>query len=366
MFESFSIPSNLDEWKKKKQKESQKEVEKGLISRRKFLKVFGTAAGAALLGSVLKKGEIAHDLLENDNIVREEENFEEEIFYDGKEPDIEAIRNIFNSKERIEINLETVDKLKDYWKYKYAGDMEGDLVGALKRIKPFIPDLKNIFAKHEVPEKYALLAIPESHWKLDAKSRVGAEGPYQFMPKTGEDYGLMTSEDRRDPLKSANACARFLKDLYNRTQDWNLTLAGYNGGFMGRYLKECKYNKTRPAYDNFLVYLTEKANEIKQEVRAKLFTNHVVNAGETISGICKEYEVSEKTLRKYNKISKNYLVKWQRLKIPLSKKKKSELFQNKIRGIAENLNYPPKFVAVFELVKNTIAWEKEIDSNRAA
>jgi LysM repeat protein len=409
MFEKmFSQPSNLNEWKKNnKPKEEAKSVSRSAedirkekekmiaknkelretvysknfegankITRRDFLKTGGALFGLLAMGkyegvektlNVIagEKNETnAACSIENEKET-EKEDFEGEIYYDGEEPDIEAIKNIFNfnSKEHIEINLKTVDKLKDYWKYKYAGDMKSDLVGAMERITPFIPKLKDIFNEYGVPEKYALLAIPESHWKLDAVSRVDAEGPYQFMPATGKDYGLMTSADRRDPEKSARACAEFLKKLYSKTHDWDLALSGYNGGFMKRYLKKCKHEKTQPTYNKFLVFLTEKANRIKSEVRQKLFAWHTVVKKETLHDLAKKYNLNVNTICKHNKIKGMRLKVGQSIKIPISNVQKSEIFQNKIRDIAENLNYPPKLIAVFELVENTIAWNKGVNKD---
>lgn len=406
----FSSPPNLDEWKEKDnkpkgemssadmsrsaediRKEKKKIIAKNKelretvysrnfegadkITRRDFLKIGGALAGlwaigkygniekalGSLSGEKNTTKEAQRKLEQKEAEKEDEENFNEEIFYDGAEPDIEAIKNLFNfnAKGRIEINLKTTDQLKEYWKHKYATEMKGDLVEALEGIKPFIPDLKNIFTKYGVPEEYALLAIPESHWKLNAVSRTGAEGPYQFMPKTGKEYGLLTSADRRDPLKSADACARFLKYLYNRTQDWDLALSGYNGGFMGKYLKKCKHEKKQPSYNQFLVFLAEKANRIKMEVRQKLFIWHTVAKKETLLDLSKKYNLNVKTICKHNKIRGTQLKIGQSIRIPISNAKKSEIFQNKIRDIAENLNYPPKLIAVFELVENTIAWNKE-------
>lgn len=377
MFEKiFSPPSNLDEWKKNKQKGDQKETEGIDMSRRKFLKICGATVGIGVVGCALKKIEVAQKIVEQEEInkevveevVKEEENFDEEICYNGKEPDIQAMKDIFdfNTKGPIEINLKTISRLETYWKHRYTTKMKGDLVGAMKGIKPFIPSLKPIFAKYGVPEEYALLAIPESHWKLDAKSRVGAEGPYQFMPATGKDYGLKNSEDRRNPFKSADACARFLKKLHSRTNDWDLALSGYNGGYMKKYFKKCKREKQLPSYSHFLVFLTEKANKIKREVRQRIFARHKVVEGNTVLGLAKEYGVNEKVIFKHNKkIKNNNLILGQILKIPLNNAKKSEVFENEVRDISENLNYPPKFTAVYELVKNTIAWnmEPEKESN---
>ncbi len=44
-------------------------------------------------------------------------------------------------------------------------------------------------------------------------SPAGAEGPFQFMPSTGQQYGLNTTNDRLDFNKSSDAAAHYLSDL---------------------------------------------------------------------------------------------------------------------------------------------------------
>ncbi|EKN4693254.1 lytic transglycosylase domain-containing protein [Yersinia ruckeri] len=59
----------------------------------------------------------------------------------------------------------------------------------------------------------------------------GAQGPFQFMPPTGRDYGLNTTEDRMDFNKSSEAAAKYLSDLLKMFDgDVNKAVASYNWG----------------------------------------------------------------------------------------------------------------------------------------
>ena len=74
----------------------------------------------------------------------------------------------------------------------------------------------------------------ESGFDTGARSRVGAGGVWQFMPGAARAYGLEVSywlDARCDPEQSADAAARYLKDLYVRFGSWPLVFAAYNAGY---------------------------------------------------------------------------------------------------------------------------------------
>ena len=141
---------------------------------------------------------------------------------------------------------------------------------------PYFNLIDNIFAQYGLPRELKYLAVIESNLSAGATSWVGAGGPWQFMPYTARDYGLVVNgsfDERRDYYKSTHAAARYLLTLYKQMHDWLLVIAAYNGG-PGRVYSAMKKSGSKNFW-SLQYYLPEESrNHVK-----KFIATHYIMEG---------------------------------------------------------------------------------------
>ncbi len=97
----------------------------------------------------------------------------------------------------------------------------------------YMPIFEQALESYNVPIELKYLPVIESALNPKAVSRVGATGLWQFMLATGKQYGLRVNslvDDRKDPIRSSYAAAKYLRDLFRIFGDWTLAIAAYNCG----------------------------------------------------------------------------------------------------------------------------------------
>ena len=97
----------------------------------------------------------------------------------------------------------------------------------------YMPIFEQALEKEGLPLELKYLPIVESALDPNAVSRVGAAGLWQFMIGTGKGLGLEVNslvDERRDPYRSSEMAAKYLKYLYQIYNDWSLAIAAYNCG----------------------------------------------------------------------------------------------------------------------------------------
>ncbi len=96
-------------------------------------------------------------------------------------------------------------------------------------------DMRAVFRHLGLPEDLAYLPHVESSFNVEAYSKYGAAGIWQFMRSTGRRYLTINYvvDERLDPALATRAAARLLRDNYKALESWPLAITAYNHGATG-------------------------------------------------------------------------------------------------------------------------------------
>lgn len=159
----------------------------------------------------------------------------------------EIIRQRLTSLQRT-IPLRYHERVHAFINYFTVRDREYTRM-IIRRRDMYFPVFEKYLAYYNLPDELKYLSIIESGLNPKAISRARAVGLWQFMYFTGRHYGLHIDgfEDQRmDPDMATDAACRYLRDLYNLFNDWELALAAYNAGpgNVKKAIRRSGYKKT--------------------------------------------------------------------------------------------------------------------------
>lgn len=130
----------------------------------------------------------------------------------------------------------------------------------MKRARRYFPWVERRLKEMGLPDDLKYVTITESSLRPEVVSISGAAGIWQFIPSTGEKYGMRKNrsiDERFDFFKATEGALSYLKSLYEDFRSWTLSMAAYNAG-ENRVRKEIDLQKTRSYFYLDLPLETER------------------------------------------------------------------------------------------------------------
>lgn len=115
------------------------------------------------------------------------------------------------------------------------GGLKDTFQTAFQTSKLYLPQMERIFRDYGLPPELTRIAFVESMFNIKARSKVGASGVWQLMPKTAAQYLQVNRrvDERNSPLKATHAAAKILRMNYRELGHWPLAITAYNHGLGG-------------------------------------------------------------------------------------------------------------------------------------
>jgi peptidoglycan lytic transglycosylase D len=130
----------------------------------------------------------------------------------------------------------------------------------LKRSSRYFPYIEKKLHQENMPEDLKFIAVIESSLLASAGSPKGALGYWQFIERTGRNYGLTIDknfDERYNFYISTDAALQYLQDLHELFGSWTLAAAAYNIG-EDRIQEEKACQQVDNYYDFYLPQETQR------------------------------------------------------------------------------------------------------------
>src|SRR5262245_32037286 len=182
------------------------------------------------------------------------------------------------------------DYIGEVTRYIRNWQSTGRFANDLKRAQDhgYAPRIVQALAAEGLPAQYFYLAMQESNFDPQAvgpPTRFGyAKGMWQFIPDTGQQYGLRTgplfrqpavdlADERMDWQKATPAAAKYIKTIYSTDAQASglLVMASYNWGER-RVVTRLKQMPLNPTDRNFWKLLAQYPSDVPPETYNYVFS----------------------------------------------------------------------------------------------
>ncbi|MFW5954217.1 MAG: LysM peptidoglycan-binding domain-containing protein [Guyparkeria sp.] len=141
-----------------------------------------------------------------------------------------------------------------------------------ERAEPYLYMIVEKLEAADLPLELTLLPVVESAYLPGARSSSSAAGIWQFIPSTGDHFGLERDtfyDGRRDIEASTEAAVTYFSQLRGMfDDDWSTIIAAYNGG-QGTLLNAVRHNRKQGRPTDFWSLTTLRKET--QDYPARLF-----------------------------------------------------------------------------------------------
>lgn len=152
--------------------------------------------------------------------------------------------------------------------------MHSTSIQMVKKANRYFPIVEPILKANGIPDDFKYLMVIESNLNPNARSVAGAAGLWQFMQTTGREYGLEVNkniDERYHVEKATLAACKYLKDAFEKYQDWVAVAASYNAG-QARISNKLEKQQVTDMLDLHLV--EETARYVYRIIAAKIMLSN--------------------------------------------------------------------------------------------